>query len=125
MNNSTSVPPTHIHFENPIGRLLVHPSGHYIAIEYRLGPRSPKELQAFLIQAGDMLARWGWDKLLTTQVTMPDFTPEEIEGVSTYWRLNASRHSGILYGALLLPHAVFARLSWKAALTGSAMLVPG
>lgn len=120
-SNSTSLPATHIYFENTVGRLLVHPAGHYTAIEYCAGPRQPKELHTFLIEAGNMLARWGWDKLLATNVMMPDFTPEETEGLRTYWRTNASQHPGRLYGALLLPHAVFSYLSWKATLTSAAV----
>lgn len=101
----------------------MHPSGLYLAIEYYTGPRMPTELQAFLLQAGYMLSRWGWDKLLTAHLSMPDFTPEEIEEIKAYWRANVSQSPSLLYGALLLPHKVFAQLSWSASFAGTKMAV--
>ena len=123
-NSLTSTSTSHLHFENTIGRVLVHPAGHYIAIEYHAGFRQPSELQTFLTQAGNVLSYWGWDKLLTTCLAMPNFTWEEIEELSTYWRTSVPQRPGILHGALLLPHAVFARLSWQGSPAGSATLVP-
>jgi hypothetical protein len=124
MNNSTLSCAAHLVFENSIGRLLVHPSGHYIAIEYHPGPRQPSELQAFLMQAGKVLFEWGWDKLLTAHLSMPDFAQEEIEDIKAYWRTNPLQCRGLLYGALLLPHAVFAQLSWNGSLAGAVALMP-
>lgn len=112
MNNYTYASGSHLHFENTVGRVLVHPSGLYLAIEYFAGPRKPTELQDFLQHAGYMLSRWGWDKLLTAHLFMPDFTGEEIEHIKAYWRANVSQSPSLLYGALLLPHKVFAQLSW-------------
>jgi hypothetical protein len=123
MNNYTTTPGSHLHFENAVGRILVHPSGLYIAIEYHTGPRQPSELQAFLLQAGNMLSRWGWDKLLTAHLSMPDFTPEEVERIRVYWHANVPQHPGLLYGALLLPHAVFTRLSSSRKVPNPATLV--
>jgi hypothetical protein len=111
MNNYTIAQGSCLHFENAVGRILVHPSGLFIAIEYHTGPRQPSELQTFLIQAGNILSRWGWDKLLTAHIPMPEFTSEEIEHISVHWRANLPQHPSLLHGALLLPHAVFTRLS--------------
>jgi hypothetical protein len=111
---SIPMPTGYAHFENAIGRLSVNPFDHHIAIEYHQGPRHAVELQAFLTQAGNLLVRWGWEKLLNTQVAMADFTPEELEEVCAYWRSKVAQHPAILHGALLLPHKVFARLSWQA-----------
>lgn len=96
-----------------MGRLLEHPAGHYISVEYHAGPRQLSELQAFLSHAGQLLARRGWDKLRGQEGLMASFTPEEIEWITGYWRTKAQQRTDMLYGALLLPHEVFARMSWK------------
>lgn len=101
------------YFENPVGRLLEHPTERYIAVEYHVGPRHPTDLQDFLLHAGQLLARWGWDKLLGYQGLMDSFTPEEMDGVVAQWSTRAPHSLALLYGAQLLPHEVFARLSWK------------
>ena len=100
------------YFENPAGRLLEHSVGDYIVVEYGTGPRQLTELQAFLTQAGQLLARRGWDKLRCSQGLMSAFTPEETEWV-THWFTKGTQRKAMLYGALLLPHEVFAHLSWR------------
>lgn len=119
MFNTTLSEATLTYFENSVGRLLEHPAGQYISVEYRTGPRQISELQAFLAHAGQLLARWGWDKLLGQQEMMTAFTPEEIEWVTGYWRTKAQQRTDMLYGALLLPHDVFASLSWKGSRTAT------
>ena len=70
------------------------------------------ELQAFLNHAGELLAQRGWDKLQHHQGSMAALTPEEITSITNYW--STQKHSRTdLYGAMLLPHEVFAQLSWK------------
>ncbi len=102
----------HTHFENPVGRVLEHPIEHYIRVEYSAGPRQAGELQAFLNCAGALLAQRGWDKLQHHEGSMAALTPEEVTSISNYWA--TQRHSPTdLYGAMLLPHEVFAQLSWK------------
>jgi hypothetical protein len=64
-----------------------------------------------------VLLRWGWNSLLTTHLSMPGFTQEEIEEIRNHWQLNAPQRPGMLYGALLLPHAVFACLSFSRSAT--------
>ncbi len=102
----------HTYFENPVGRLLEHPVEHYILVEYSTGPRQLTELQAFLNQAGQLLAQRGWDKLHSHQGMMGAFTQEEIAWITEYWSTK-KHHPTDLYGAMLLPHEVFAHLSWK------------
>jgi hypothetical protein len=102
---------TQVYFENAIGRLVVHPPHQHITIAYYQGPRAAADLQAFLIQAGNLLTYLGWDKLLATQVAMPDFTSEEIKQVCAYWRTTRPQHPALLQGVLLLPHEVFISLS--------------
>jgi hypothetical protein len=102
----------HTYFENPVGRLLEHPVEHYIQVEYHTGPRQLGELQAFLNHAGKLLAQRGWDKLQHHEGRMPALTPEEVTLITDYWS-NQKHSSTDLYGAMLLPHEVFAQLSWK------------
>lgn len=104
---------SHTYFENSVGRLLEHPAGHYIVVEYNSGPRQLSDIQPFLAHAGQLLARWGWDKLLGQQGLMTAFTPEETEWAAMYWRTQTPQPLALLYGAQLLPHNVFSHLSWK------------
>jgi hypothetical protein len=100
-------------FENPVGRLLEQPVGGYLVVEYYKGPRKLSDLQAFLTQAGQLLALRGWDRLIANQGQMPAFTPEEAEWVSQYWFTRTQQRTDLLHGAMLLPHDVFERLSWR------------
>jgi hypothetical protein len=45
---------------------------------------------------------------------MAPFTPEETEWIADYWQTKRPKRPDLLYGAMLLPHDVFARLSWLA-----------
>ncbi len=100
-----------LYYENSVGRLLEQPAGQYVVVQYHPGPRKLNELQAFLTHAGQLLSRQGWHKLLGDQRLMAPFTPEEIAWVTEYWLTSAQRRTSELYGAVLLPHDVFARLS--------------
>lgn len=114
MFNPASTTALSTYFENPVGRLLEHPVSNCISVEYSQGPRKPSELQAFLTEAGQLLAARGWDKLLGDQTLMAPFTPEETEWITDYWQTKKPKRTDLLYGAMLLPHDVFAQLSWKA-----------
>jgi hypothetical protein len=114
---TTTTPPSktsHSYFKNSVGQLLAHPLGHYITVEYYTGPRQPADLLAFIAHAGQMLARWGWDKLGNERGQMPPLSPEEEEWLTTFWHSQAQPPATVLYGALLLPHNLFVRLSWRA-----------
>lgn len=100
-----------LYFENPVGRLLEQPVGQYVVVEYRPGPRKLNELQAFLTHAKHLLSRQGWHKLLGDQRLMAPFTPEEAQWVTEFWLSTTRWRTTLLYGAVLLPHDVFARLS--------------
>jgi hypothetical protein len=99
-----------LYFENAVGRLLENPKG-YLVVEYKPGPRKFNELQAFLHHASQVLARNGWHKLLGDQHQMSPFTPEESQWITEYWLSAAQLRTSTVYGAILLPHDVFARLS--------------
>lgn len=99
-----------LYFENAAGRVLEHPDG-YAIFQYHAGPRKFHHLQALLVHIGNLLQRNGWNRLLGDQRLMAPFTDEESAWIVDYW-LDSSRHGpdGI-YGAVLLAHDVFARLS--------------
>ncbi len=99
-----------LYFENAIGRLLENPKG-YLVVEYQQGPRKLSELQALLHHASQALARNKWNKLLGDQRLMAPFTPEESKWITEYWLSAAQLRTATVYGAVLLPHDVFARLS--------------
>lgn len=99
-----------LYFENSVGRLLENDNG-YLVVEYRPGPRKLSDLQALLTHAGNVLARRGWHKLLGDQRLMAPFTPEESKWITEYWLTAAQLRTDTVYGAVLLPHDVFARLS--------------
>jgi len=105
---------SHSYFKNPVGELLAHPLGHYITVQYYTGPRQPADLVAFISQAGQMLERWGWDKLSSERGQMPQLSPAEEEWLTTFWYSHPQPYATVLYGALLLPHSLFVRLSWRA-----------
>jgi hypothetical protein len=102
----------HTYFENAVGRLLEHPVEQYVLVEYRTGPRQLSELQAFLNHAGYLLAQRGWDSVQRHEGMMAAFTPEEIAWITEYWYTKTHLPTD-LYGAMLLPHDIFALLSWK------------
>lgn len=102
----------HTYFENAVGRLLEHPVERYITVEYHTGPRQLGELQSFLNHAGQLLAQRGWDQLRSDTSMMAAFTAEELVWIIDYWSTKTHRPTD-LYSAMLLPHDVFARLSWK------------
>jgi hypothetical protein len=100
------------YFENSVGCLLEHPTEGFIEVHYHTGPRQLSELHVFLNQAGQLLAQRGWNKVRGTENLLPAFTSEELEWVTEYW-LSKQYQGTDLYSALLLPHEVLARLSWK------------
>lgn len=104
---------SHAYFKNAVGELLAHPMGHYITVEYYTGPRQPADLLAFVAQAGQMLARWGWDKLSSERGQMPALSSVEEDWLVAFWHSQPQSYTTVLYGVLLLPHDLFARLSWR------------
>jgi hypothetical protein len=105
----SAVSSVRVYFENPVGRVLEHPDG-YALVQYKSGKRQLSHLQAFLTHAGHLLQRRGWHKLLGDQRFMEPFTPEESAWIVDYWLTRAGEGSEV-YGAVVLPNDVFARLS--------------
>ncbi|HEX8349395.1 MAG TPA: hypothetical protein VF598_05505 [Hymenobacter sp.] len=105
----STVSTVRVYFENPVGRVLEHPDG-YALVQYKPGKRQLYHLQAFLTHAGHLLQRRGWYKLLGDQRFMEPFTPEESAWIVDYW-LTRARQGSEVYGAVVLPNDVFARLS--------------
>jgi hypothetical protein len=104
---STSLP---LYFENAAGRLLEHPN-EYVIFQYHPGKREFADLQALLTHTGILLRRNNWYKLLGDQRLMAPFTPEESRWIVEYWLDTRHQRPGGIYGAVLLAHDVFARLS--------------
>ncbi|MBC6606254.1 hypothetical protein H8B13_05435 [Hymenobacter sp. BT188] len=67
-------------------------------------------MQAFLTHTSQLLQRRGWYKLLGDQRLMAPFTEEERLWIVDYWISRTAAGSQI-YGAVLIPRDVFARLS--------------
>jgi hypothetical protein len=105
---STTLEP---YYESAIGRLLEQPAGKYIMVEYKAGPRKLIDLQAFLHHASLLLERRGWYKMLGDHRLMSPFTPEESKWITSHWLSRDQQRHPTLYGAVLLPQDVFARLS--------------
>jgi len=99
-----------LYFENAAGRLLEHPD-HYVVFQYHAGKRKFTDLQALLTHTGILLRRNNWHKLLGDQRLMVPFTEEESKWIVEYWLDGPQQRDGGLYGAILVAHDVFARLS--------------
>ncbi|WP_048825716.1 hypothetical protein [Hymenobacter sp. DG25B] len=99
--------PTRIYFENLVGSLLEHPDG-YAIVQYNAGKRTLSDLQAFLTHASQLLHTRNWNRLLADQTAMAPFTDEERDWVKKYW---LARNDRPMFGAIVLPEDVFARLS--------------
>ena len=99
-----------LYFENPVGRILEHPDG-YALIQYKAGPRQLDHLQAFLTHAGRLLQLRSWHRLLGDQRLMAPFNDDERSWITNYWLDRKANEAHALYGAVLLPHDVFARFS--------------
>ncbi|QIL76007.1 hypothetical protein [Hymenobacter sp. HDW8] len=104
-----ATPALRVYFENPVGRVMEHPNG-YAYVIYNAGPRKLDHLKAFLTHTSQLLLRNGWYKLLGDQRLMAPFTEEERLWIVDYW-MNRAAGGNQMYGAVLIPHDVFARLS--------------
>jgi hypothetical protein len=98
-----------VYFENPVGRIMEHPDG-YAYVIYNPGPRKLDHLKSFLTHTSQLLHRRGWYKLLGDQRLMAPFTEEERLWIVDYW-INRTAEGSQIYGAVLIPEDVFARLS--------------
>jgi hypothetical protein len=111
-------PTLRLHFENAAGRVLELPRGRHdghVEIEHCPGPRRFSDLQTLLGQAKQLLALRGWHKMLGDQRHAEPFTPEEQHWVTTHWLNLTHGRSRVLFGAVVLPPAVYAQLSREAA----------
>lgn len=98
-----------LYFENPVGRLLEHPDG-YAIVAYNAGKRKLSDTQAFLTHASQLLQARGWRKMLGDQHLMSPFTEEERLWIQNFW-VSRTSQGATIYGAVILPQDVFARLS--------------
>ncbi|UOQ55408.1 hypothetical protein [Hymenobacter cellulosivorans] len=98
-----------LYFENPVGRLLEHPDG-YAIVAYNPGKRKLSDMQAFLTHASQLLRNRGWRKMLGDQQQMSPYTEDERTWIQNYW-VSRTAQGDEIYGAVILPQDVFARLS--------------
>ncbi|WP_157780984.1 hypothetical protein [Hymenobacter sedentarius] len=103
-------PASRLYFNNPVGRVMEHPDG-YAHVIYEPGARQLHHLQAFLTHTGQLLRLRGWHKLLGDQRQLAPYTPEESQWIVDYWLTAEQRGTHTIYGAVVLPQDVFARLS--------------
>jgi hypothetical protein len=99
-----------LHFENAAGQVSAHPAG-YVLLTYKPGPRTFTDLQALLSHTGILLRRNNWHKLVGDQRLMAPFTEEERKWIVEFWLASPQQRVGGLYGAIIVAHDVFARLS--------------
>ncbi|WP_426059761.1 hypothetical protein [Hymenobacter sp. B1770] len=99
-----------IYFENAVGRLVEHPDG-YALFRYHPGQRKFSDFQALLTHMSSLLARRRWNRLLGDQRQMSPHTAQETAWIRDVWLGATTRRPSTLYGAMLLAHDVFARLS--------------
>ena len=97
-----------VYFENPVGRLLEHPTG-YAVVQYHAGKRKMAEFQSFLTHTGLLLQRKGWNRILGDQRLLSAFTDEETAYILEYWLTRPEAKP--IWAAVILPNDVFARLS--------------
>jgi hypothetical protein len=99
-----------LYFENPVGRVLEHPDG-YAVVQYAAGARDFATFQAFLTHTSHLLRRYNWHQMLADQRFMAPFTDEERTWIREYWLARSANDNYELYGAVIIPEDVFARLS--------------
>ncbi|MCC3153978.1 hypothetical protein Q3A66_13560 [Hymenobacter sp. BT770] len=99
-----------VYYENPIGRLLEHPHG-FAVVQYNAGARDFTTFKAFLTHVSQLLRRHGWHKMLADQRDMAPFTEEERTWIGEFWLASSQSDGYELYGAVVIPSDVFARLS--------------
>ncbi|MBC6989565.1 MULTISPECIES: hypothetical protein [Hymenobacter] len=99
-----------LYFANSVGSITEHPDG-YAIVRYNAGPRQLDHLQAFLAHASQLLRSRNWHKMLGDQRLMSPYTPEEQAWIVDYWLMRQQTEGRAVYGAVVVPHDVFARLS--------------
>jgi hypothetical protein len=99
-----------IYFKNNAGCLWEEPQ-HYLRLDYYPGARSESQFQALLTHAQQAMKRHGWSKMLVNQQDMSAFTASEEAWMANEWLPRAVQEAGYRYGAIVVAHNVFARLS--------------
>ncbi|NML65401.1 hypothetical protein HHL22_09315 [Hymenobacter sp. RP-2-7] len=99
-----------IFFENTAGQVLSHPNG-YAILRYLPNQRQPGELARLLTALGQLLLRGGWHRFLADNRQMPPLNEEEKAWFASQWLGHKVPRPAPLYGAVVLPTEVMARLS--------------
>ncbi|MGI4835324.1 MAG: hypothetical protein ACRYFK_17875 [Janthinobacterium lividum] len=99
-----------IHFENTAGQVLSHPNG-YAILRYLPNRRQPTDLAHLLTALGQLLLRGGWHRFLADNRLMPPLSEAEKTWFVSQWLSRKIPRPAPLYGAVVLPTEVVARLS--------------
>ena len=91
-----------LYFENAAGQVREHPD-EYAVIYYHAGQRHLTDFVALLTQAGQLLLRRGWDRLLSDQQAMTPYTPAEETWLATYWAGHRVARPTQLWHAVVQP----------------------
>jgi hypothetical protein len=104
-----SLPPF-IHFENNAGQVLTHPDG-YAILRYLPHRRQPDDLTRLLTALGQLLLRRRWQRFLADNRHMTPLNETEKAWFAAQWLGEGVPRPVPLYGAVVLPTEVVARLS--------------
>lgn len=99
-----------IHFENNAGQVLSHPNG-YAILYYLPNRRQPNDLARLLTALGQLLLRGGWHRFLADNRQMAPLNEPEKKWFVEHWLGRKVPRPAPLYGAIVLPVEVVARLS--------------
>lgn len=89
-------------FADPAGFVRVHWSGQ---------ARTLAETRAMLTAVSDALKYYGWGRVLTNQMAMLPFSPEEQQWITQEWLPAAVAVSGYRFGAVVVSANVLTRLA--------------
>lgn len=108
-----SLPTATVFFENTAGQVLAHPAG-YGVLRYRSARRQPTDIADLLSSLGRMLLAHGWNRFLADNRQMTALNEAEKNWFATKWLGQGGQHvprPAPLYGAVVLPTEVIARLA--------------
>lgn len=103
--------PPSIYFQSEAGLLLQHAAG-YAELRYLPVKRSPTALATLLTRLGQLLLERGWTKFLADNRQMTPLTVAEKEWFVSQWLGQRVPRPAPLLGVVVMPHDVFARLSF-------------
>lgn len=107
-----------IYFKNSIGCIWEEPQA-YLRLDYYPGLREEAQFRSMLTHLRHAMQRRGWSRVLINQQQMSPFTPVEESWMVNEWLPQAVHENGYRYGAVVVAHDVFARLTMNSLLVTS------